>query len=72
MKFEHEILRPPADRGVAASAVIDDRDPESTAAVGHRSSSVADRLSAPLIVGNTVKQPGADGDPMINTEPSWS
>ena len=36
------------------------------------SSSDADRLSVPLIGGNAIKQPGADGDPMINAEPSWS
>jgi len=38
----------------------------------HGSSSAADRLSVPLIGGNAIKQPGADGDPMINAEPSWS
>ena len=30
------------------------------------------RLSVPLIGGNAIKQPRADGDPMINAEPSWS
>ena len=36
------------------------------------SSSAADRLGVPLIGGNAIKQPGADGDPMINAESSWS
>ena len=36
------------------------------------SSSAADRLGVRLMGGNAIKQPGADGDPMINAEPSWS
>jgi len=36
------------------------------------SSSAADRLGVRLIGGNAIKQPGADGDPMINAESSWS
>src|SRR3954471_3062475 len=38
----------------------------------HGSSSAADLLSVPPIGGNATKQTGADGDAMINAEPSWS
>ena len=37
-----------------------------------RSFSAADRLGVRVIGGNAIKQPRADGDPMINAEPSWS
>ena len=36
------------------------------------SCSAADRLGVRLTGGNAIKQPGADGDPMINADPSWS
>src|SRR4051812_15973653 len=42
------------------------------ASPAHGSSSAADLLSVPSIGGNATKQTGADGDPMINAEPSWS
>jgi len=38
----------------------------------HASSSAADTLSVPLIGGSAIKQSGADGDPIINADPSWS
>jgi len=34
--------------------------------------SAADRLGVRVIGRNAMKQPGADRDPMINAEPSWS
>ena len=41
---------------------------------GHRADlfSAADHLNVPLIGGIARKQPGADGDPMIDAESSWS
>jgi len=41
-------------------------------AVEDGSCSAADRLGVRLTGGNAIKQPEAEGDPMINAEPSWS